>query len=164
MIGEGSVATNGKARGSGGPPGFSAWLRRNRFALAGYAILVLPALIVPAFVHEQSAMKGWVYFAWIFACPLGALVGNLGKKRTLVYALGIGSFMVPICLVWYFAFAYTFVSPPASLHLTPFQAEDWKQQLAASRYLPVIILASCILWPLGFALTYMGTRDQRKSA
>ena len=125
-----------------------AWLSRHKIALCAYAILILPALIIPAFVHQQQAMKGWTYFAWLFCCPLAAFVGSLGKKRNLPFYAGLACVLFPIEVVWYLAYVSTIGLPPP-------------REKIAELYMPIILLSGIFLMPLGFYLTYIGTRSER---
>lgn len=126
-----------------------AWISRNRFAVLAYAILFLPALVIPAFVHQQQAMKGWIYFAWIFCCPLAAFVGSLKKKRNLFFYLGLVSLLTPIDIIWYLAYISIFVPPP--------------REKVAELYIPIITLSGMFLLPLGFYLTYISTHSRGSS-
>lgn len=122
-----------------------SWISRNRYAIAGYVIFFLPALVVPAFIHDRVGMRGWIYFAWIFASPLAAFVGNIGKRRKPLFYAGIASLLLPIEIIWYLAYVSTFHVPD--------------REKVAELYMPIIMIALMIMMPLGFALTYIGTRD-----
>jgi hypothetical protein len=123
------------------------WILRHKIAISAYAILILPALIIPAFVHQPQAMKGWTCFAWLFCSPLAAFVGSRGKKRNLAFYAGLACVLFPIEVVWYLAYISNF-------YVTP-------REKVAELYMPIILLSGMFLMPLGFYLTYIGTRSNQ---
>ncbi|HEY3781938.1 MAG TPA: hypothetical protein VGL56_12710 [Fimbriimonadaceae bacterium] len=120
------------------------WLSRHKIAVYAYAILILPALIIPGFVHQRQAMMAWTCFAWIFCTPLAAFVGSLGKKRNLTFYAGVASLLVPVEVVWYLAYISNIAPPP--------------REKIAELYMPIILISGMFLVPLGFYWTYIGTR------
>lgn len=125
------------------------WIAKHRFAISAYAILFLPALVIPAFIHQQQAMKAWIYFAWIFCTPLAALVGCLSKRRPFLFYLGIASLLVPVEIIWYLSYTYWIGAAPP-------------REKVAELYIPIILLSGMFLLPAGFAMTYLGTRNGKQ--
>ncbi len=122
-----------------------AWVQKNRIALIAYAIFFAPAVIIPAFVHQQMPMRGWVYFAWLFCMPTAAVVGNIGKRRTLRFWCGLVAVLIPVELVWYLAYSSCFSNPD--------------RKTIAVIYIPLITLVSFVCIPVGAVLTYQATRS-----
>jgi len=120
------------------------WFIKSRFAILAYTIFFGPAIVIPAFIHAQMAMRGWVYFAWLFCTPLAVFVGNLGKGRNLKFFVGLAAAIVPLELVWYLAYTSCFNTPD--------------RKTVAVVYIPVITLVSLVFIPIGAVLTYQATR------
>lgn len=131
------VATN-QPQGSG-------WLAKSKFAMLGYAIFFGPALVIPAFVHQQMPMRGWVYFAWLFCTPVACIVGNIGKGRSLKFYVGLLAALLPVELVWYLAYTSCFATPD--------------RKTVAIIYIPLITLISFIFVPIGGVMTYQATHE-----
>ena len=114
--------------------------------IIAYALFFGPALIIPAFVHQQMPMRGWVYFAWLFATPLALFIANFGKGYPAKFFVGLTSAIIPLELVWYLAYASCFHTPD--------------RKTIAIVYIPLITVVSLFLLPLGAFLTYQASRKR----
>lgn len=122
------------------------WILRKKIPILAYAVFFLPALLIPAFDHDQTSMKAYVYLAWLFATPLAALIGCLSKPRRGIFYLGIATLLTPVEIIWYLAFV-------SMIHVP-------EREKVAELYMPIILLTSMFLLPIGFWLTYVGSRQK----
>ncbi len=118
----------------------------SKFTVIAYALFFGPAVVIPAFVHQQMPMRGWVYFAWLFCTPLAVFIGNWGKGYPAKFFVGLTAAIIPIELVWYLAYASCFHTPD--------------RKTIAIDYIPLITMVSLVLLPLGAILTYQATRKR----
>ena len=126
-----------------------------KFGIAAVVVFLLPGLLIPAFIHEQEAMRRAVYLAYVFCCPVAAVIASLNRKRNVVFYLGIASLLTPIEILFGLAYQASFLHHvDAAGHMASGPSRDQVAQF----YLPVFFLTTMVVLPLGLALTYKGTR------
>jgi len=59
--------------------------------LLALLVFVLPALIIPAFIHQPEMMRRTIYLVYFFCGPVAAVMVSLGKKRNVVFYLGLAA-------------------------------------------------------------------------
>ena len=91
-------------------------------------------------------MRRTIYLVYFFCGPVAAVMVSLGKKRNVVFYLGLAAVLTPIELLCAMSYHASFVHP--------------SQQQVAKFYLPVFFVSTVVMLPLGMALTYAGTRNK----